>query len=208
MRATRFDIDAVDGMPLAVWEHGDGPAIVMVHGSIADHTTFDPFVAVLGEQMTTYSVDRRGSAPPVTRRSIRSSASSRTLPPSSTRSPHAPADMSPCGVTPTAPTARWAAPRAATTSGNWCCTNRASGSRTRRDRSPHRGGPRRGDNDAAIVAVLVDILEDDRGRDRRVPAKSLWPVRLAAAPTIPRSATPKRTGLPSRASSTRSPRRR
>ena len=47
-------------MPLAVWEHGDGPAIVMVHGSIADHTTFDPFVAVLGEQMTTYSMDRRG----------------------------------------------------------------------------------------------------------------------------------------------------
>ena len=44
----------------------------------------------------------------------------------------------------------------------------------------------RGDNDAAIVAVLVDILEmteDEIGEFRESP---LWPVRLAAAPTIPR----------------------
>ena len=60
MGATRLDVHAVDGAELAVWVHGDGPAIVMVHGSIADHTTFDSFVAVLGEQMATYSMDRRG----------------------------------------------------------------------------------------------------------------------------------------------------
>ena len=32
----------------------------MVHGSIADHTTFDPFVAVLRDDFTTYAIDRRG----------------------------------------------------------------------------------------------------------------------------------------------------
>ncbi len=32
----------------------------MVHGSIADHTTFDPFVEVLRTDLTTFSMDRRG----------------------------------------------------------------------------------------------------------------------------------------------------
>ena len=32
----------------------------MVHGSIADHTTFDPFVDVLRNDLTTFSMDRRG----------------------------------------------------------------------------------------------------------------------------------------------------
>ena len=43
----RFDVRSADGTSLAVWVDGDGPALVMVHGSIADHTTFEPFVAVL-----------------------------------------------------------------------------------------------------------------------------------------------------------------
>ncbi len=33
---------------------------MLVHGSIADHTTLDPFVVVLQERMTTYAMDRRG----------------------------------------------------------------------------------------------------------------------------------------------------
>ena len=32
----------------------------MVHGSIADHTTFDPFIAVLRNHFTTFAMDRRG----------------------------------------------------------------------------------------------------------------------------------------------------
>ncbi|HEY8544554.1 MAG TPA: hypothetical protein VIL36_05890 [Acidimicrobiales bacterium] len=51
---------ATDGTPLAVWVEGSGPPLVLVHGSIADHTTFDPFVAVLREEWTTNSMDRRG----------------------------------------------------------------------------------------------------------------------------------------------------
>jgi pimeloyl-ACP methyl ester carboxylesterase len=43
-----------------VWVDGTGPALVMVHGSIADHTTFEPFVAVLRDHFTTFAMDRRG----------------------------------------------------------------------------------------------------------------------------------------------------
>ncbi len=49
-----------DGTDLAVWVGGTGPALVMVHGSIRDHTTFDPLVAELRTSMTTYAMDRRG----------------------------------------------------------------------------------------------------------------------------------------------------
>ena len=56
----RFDVCSADGTSIAVWVEGEGPALVLVHGSIADHTTFEPFVAVLRESWTTYSMDRRG----------------------------------------------------------------------------------------------------------------------------------------------------
>lgn len=56
----RFDVRSADGTPIAVWVQGDGPAMVMVHGSIADHTTFDPFVEALRDGLTTFCMDRRG----------------------------------------------------------------------------------------------------------------------------------------------------
>ena len=43
-----------------------------------------------------------------------------------------------------------------------------------------------GDHDAAIVAVLVDILEMTAEEIDAFRADPLWPVRLAAAPTVPR----------------------
>jgi pimeloyl-ACP methyl ester carboxylesterase len=58
--ASRIDVGSSDGTHLAVWVEGSGPALVMVHGSIADHTTFDPFVEVLRDNLTTFSMDRRG----------------------------------------------------------------------------------------------------------------------------------------------------
>jgi pimeloyl-ACP methyl ester carboxylesterase len=57
---SRFEVVSADGTRLAVWVDGAGPALVLVHGSIADHTTFDPFVAVLRDHFTTFSMDRRG----------------------------------------------------------------------------------------------------------------------------------------------------
>jgi pimeloyl-ACP methyl ester carboxylesterase len=44
----------------------------------------------------------------------------------------------------------------------------------------------RGDRDAAIVAVLVDILEMADDEIAALRAGPLWPTRLAAAPTVPR----------------------
>jgi pimeloyl-ACP methyl ester carboxylesterase len=60
LAADRFDVRSADGFPIAVWVDGDGPALVMVHGSIAEHSTFDPFVAVLRHHFTTFAMDRRG----------------------------------------------------------------------------------------------------------------------------------------------------
>lgn len=55
-----FEVDSVDGVRIAVWERGTGPALVLVHGSLADHTTLDPFLEVLSEEFTTFAMDRRG----------------------------------------------------------------------------------------------------------------------------------------------------
>jgi pimeloyl-ACP methyl ester carboxylesterase len=56
----RFDVRSADGTSLAVWVEGDGPPLVLVHGSLSDHTTFDPLVDDLRDGVTTFSMDRRG----------------------------------------------------------------------------------------------------------------------------------------------------
>jgi pimeloyl-ACP methyl ester carboxylesterase len=56
----RFDVQSADGTSLAVWLEGDGPPLVMVHGSVADHTTLAPLVDDLREDMAVFSMDRRG----------------------------------------------------------------------------------------------------------------------------------------------------
>jgi pimeloyl-ACP methyl ester carboxylesterase len=60
MSRTRMDVLTADGSPLAVWIEGSGPAIVLVHGSMCDHTTFDPLTAELGRDFTVFALDRRG----------------------------------------------------------------------------------------------------------------------------------------------------
>lgn len=57
---SRFDVCSQDGTALAVWESGAGPALVMVHGSPSEHTTFDPLVEELRRDFTTFAMDRRG----------------------------------------------------------------------------------------------------------------------------------------------------
>lgn len=37
-----------------------GPPLVLVHGSMADHTAFDPFVEALRNHSATFPMDRRG----------------------------------------------------------------------------------------------------------------------------------------------------
>ena len=58
----RFDVRAEDGTSIAVWarERAGARPIVLVHGTLTDHTGFDDLVAALGSDVATYAVDRRG----------------------------------------------------------------------------------------------------------------------------------------------------
>ena len=58
--ADRFEVEAVDGGSLAVWVEGRGPALVLVHGSLSDHTPFQPLTEELRDDVTSFALDRRG----------------------------------------------------------------------------------------------------------------------------------------------------
>ena len=58
--ATAERVVSSDGTEIAWWTSGEGPPLVLVHGSLCDHSHFDPLVAELREGMTTVSMDRRG----------------------------------------------------------------------------------------------------------------------------------------------------
>ena len=187
LTANRFDVDSADGTPIAVWVDGTGPALVMVHGSIADHTTFEPFVAVLRHHFTTYCMDRRGFG-----------ASGDTADYSIER------DFDDVAAVVDAVAARTGGPVALW--GHSYGANCAMGAATLTANvhhlvlyEPSLGLPyppgsieaiesalARGDRDAAIVAVLVDILEMTDDEIDAFRSSPLWPIRLAAAPTIPR----------------------
>jgi pimeloyl-ACP methyl ester carboxylesterase len=49
-----------DGTEIGWWTSGRGPPLVLVHGSMCDHTASDPLVAELRNTMTTLAMDRRG----------------------------------------------------------------------------------------------------------------------------------------------------
>lgn len=58
--AERITVSTPDGVELAVWVEGLGPPLVLVHGSIQDHTVSAALVAALKTDFTTYAMDRRG----------------------------------------------------------------------------------------------------------------------------------------------------
>ncbi|MBI4199853.1 MAG: alpha/beta hydrolase [Chloroflexi bacterium] len=49
-----------DNTPIAYERSGKGPALVLVHGTTADHTRWAPLLPELGRHFTVYAVDRRG----------------------------------------------------------------------------------------------------------------------------------------------------
>lgn len=49
-----------DGSPIAYWIFGAGPAVVLVHGTTSDHTTFNELVPHLAAARTVVTFDRRG----------------------------------------------------------------------------------------------------------------------------------------------------
>lgn len=56
----RLDVRAPDGNTIAVWVDGAGPGLVLVHGSMCDHTTFNALIGELRAQFRCYAMDRRG----------------------------------------------------------------------------------------------------------------------------------------------------
>jgi len=187
MTAGRFEVTAADAVHVAVWVEGAGPALVMVHGSIADHTTFDPFVEVLGEQFTTYAMDRRGFG-------ATADTDAYTI---EVDFDDVAAVVDDVAERTGGPVVLW---------GHSYGANCAMGGAARTGNVSHLvlyepslglayppGSVERveaalaaGEHDTAIVAVLVDILELTADEIDAFRASPLWPRRVAAAPTIPR----------------------
>lgn len=187
MNPQRIRIPAADETPLAVWVEGIGPALVMIHGSIADHTTFEPFIQVLRESFTTYALDRRGfgATPDAAAYSIET-------------------DFADGAAVVDAVAERTGGP--VVLFGHSYGANCAMGAAVLSGRVSHlilyepslglkyppgsiariEAALARGDREAAIVAVLVDILELSEAEIDDFRANPLWPTRLACAATIPR----------------------
>lgn len=49
-----------DGTPIGYWRSGNGPALVLVHGTTADHTRWATILPMLEPHVTVYAMDRRG----------------------------------------------------------------------------------------------------------------------------------------------------
>lgn len=185
--AARIDVRSPDGTPIAVWVQGDGPAIVMVHGSPTDHTTFDALVAELRSDMTTCAMDRRGSG-----------ASGDTEPYSIEReSEDVAAVIDAIAAEVTGPVAVW---------GHSYGCGPAMGAAARSDHVAHlvlyepslgltypdgaveaiESAVADGDREAAVRAALVDTTVMTAAEFDAFKQTSRWPSTLAVAPTLGR----------------------
>lgn len=185
----RFDLRSADRTSLAVWVDGEGPPIVCLHGSIADHTTLAPLIDELSTDMATYSLDRRGFG-----------ASDDTAPYAIER------DFEDVAAVVDAVVARTGGPVALF--GHSYGASCAMGGAAYTDHVHHlvlyepslgltyppgsieriEGAIAAGDLDAAVVAVLVEILElsDEEIDAMRASQNPSWTTRIASAGTLPR----------------------
>jgi pimeloyl-ACP methyl ester carboxylesterase len=53
-------VTSLDGTTIAYWRSGEGPPLVLVHGTSADHSRWKPVLPAFEEHFTVYAVDRRG----------------------------------------------------------------------------------------------------------------------------------------------------
>jgi pimeloyl-ACP methyl ester carboxylesterase len=60
VRGELTSIESPDGTVIACHVLGDGPPLVLVHGTSADHTRWELIIGQLAARWTTYAVDRRG----------------------------------------------------------------------------------------------------------------------------------------------------
>jgi pimeloyl-ACP methyl ester carboxylesterase len=58
--ATMTRVVSRDGTEIADWTSGEGPPLVLVHGTTADHTRWRPLLAYLELHATVHAIDRRG----------------------------------------------------------------------------------------------------------------------------------------------------
>lgn len=58
--ATPTRVESTDGTGIACWSTGDGPPLLLVHGSTADHTRWRPLLPYLEPHFTVHTIDRRG----------------------------------------------------------------------------------------------------------------------------------------------------
>jgi len=56
----RWDVPTSDGETVAVWVEGNGPPLVLVHGSMSNHSGFAPLIGELRDEVTALAMDRRG----------------------------------------------------------------------------------------------------------------------------------------------------
>ena len=49
-----------DGTPIAFWRSGEGPPLVLVHGTAANHGRWRPVLPAFAVSFTVYAIDRRG----------------------------------------------------------------------------------------------------------------------------------------------------
>ena len=53
-------VPSVDNTPIAYWRSGEGPPLVLVHGTAADHSRWASVLPAFEQRFTVYAIDRRG----------------------------------------------------------------------------------------------------------------------------------------------------
>ncbi len=53
-------VTSVDGTSIAYWRSGEGPPLVLVHGTAADHSRWAPVLPAFEQRFTVCAIDRRG----------------------------------------------------------------------------------------------------------------------------------------------------
>ncbi len=184
-------VESRDRTPIAVFTSGAGPSVVLVHGAAADHTTFRVIGPMLAELFTVQAIDRRGRG-----------ASGDTLPYAIEREFEDVAAVADTVATET----RARVDVIGHSYGGRCALGAALLTESIRRVVSYEGAPSAPDvryGDAALAGELADL--DRAGRPeavleaflRRVVgmddaalaayrADPVWPLRVAAAHTIPR----------------------
>jgi pimeloyl-ACP methyl ester carboxylesterase len=184
-----MDVQSSDGNKIAVWIDGFGPSVVLVHGSMCDHTTFNALVAELRAHFRCYAMDRRGFG-------------------SSAERGDYSADREFDDVAAVVETVAWLDGASVALFGHsWGASCAMGGAaRTRNVRrlllyEPSLGlnyppgsidvieaKVAAGDFEGAVLFVLVDIAGMEEDDVQALRSSPVWPARVATAPTIAREA--------------------